>query len=305
MRTIGIIVVSTAAAALAVPISAQVGSQPAELEDAVLERCTVTVKKELSIPAEDPGVLKKIAVKEGDVVEENAPLCKIDDTEALTKLEIAESTRDRAQAEAENEINIKYSEKAAGVAKAELDAARSANERSGSNPTIPEAEVRRRRLDWERAGYQIEQAKMDKSLAALDAKARAAEVKGAEDGVMRRRFMAPFAGQIVEIFRREGEWVQPGDRILRLMQFDTMTVSGSIDATTHDPEDVDGKPVTLEVTRARGRKVALQGVVTYVSPNLQSDNKYRIEAEVTNRRGESGHWLVPHGAMATMTVHVK
>ena len=108
-----------------VPLAAQQpSSHPDDLSDPTLTRCTVSVKEERRIPAQDAGVLMELNVKEGDSVEEGVPLCKIDDTETQVRKLIAESARDRAKAEAENDINVKYSEAAAELA--EISVTRSA-----------------------------------------------------------------------------------------------------------------------------------------------------------------------------------
>ncbi|MBN1853769.1 MAG: HlyD family efflux transporter periplasmic adaptor subunit [Pirellulales bacterium] len=277
------------------------------LDDPIVERCTVSVKEEIDLPAQDAGVLVEMNIEEGDEVEENLLVAKIDDTEADVQKTVAENARKRAEEQATSQVEIQYAERAAGVAEMTLKKAKEANERARaqgvSHAPYPEIEVERLRLDYERAGFQIEIAQMNQRLAKLDESARAAELKGAENALTRRRIIAPFKGQVVKLYRRKGEWVQPGDPILRLMHFDTMVVSGQVDLTNYNPSDVAGKNVTVLVKLAHDREITLRGKVKNIRPVLV-DNKFSVAAEVANIE-ENGHWLVLDGAQATMTIHVK
>ena len=287
---------------LCVPAAAQTTT-----ENPSISHCTVSAKLDLRIPAQDAGVLKVMLVEEGDTIKAGDPLGKLADTEAVVQKKVAENALARAKEQAASEIEINFSTKAAGVSKAVYDAALAANAavfaRGGKNPPYPETETRRLRLDWERAGFQIERAQMEKRMAEMEYEARVAELDGANAAVERRRFFAPFDGKIIQLYRHKGDWVQPGDPILRLMSFKTMTIKGDVDAGKYTPAQLQNKLVTIEVKLAQGRVVQLQGKVTNVIPIIHGGNTYGVEAEVENKQ-ENGHWLVPHGIMAKMTIHL-
>ena len=67
---------------------------------------------------------------------------------------------------------------------------------------------------------------------------------------------------------------------------------------------VSGRPVTVEVELADGRKVRLSGQVVFVSPLIRAGNIYRVRAEVENRK-ENDQWLLRPGMAATMTIDLR
>ncbi len=133
----------------------------------VIDRCYLVAIDEVRLPATDAGMLTNIAVDEGDLVEVDQLLAQIDDREAVMAKQVAQHQYQAAKKQAENEISVSAAVKQYEVSRAELDTATEANRRvEGSySPT----EVRRLNLAWERAGLQIDLARFENLVAALDA----------------------------------------------------------------------------------------------------------------------------------------
>jgi multidrug resistance efflux pump len=274
---------------------------PAGLVDPILTG-RVTVKHDLSMPAKDNGKLVELAVQEGDLVEADGYLGKIDDNEAKMAYMVAEAQLKSAVENAGrgSQIQLDYAVKAAEVAKVDFQRISQAFEKRA----VTAMDYERARLEWQRAEAQIAVRELEQTLAEFEVSAKEAERDAAEAALARRTLKAPFAGRIVTRLRREGEWVQAGEPILRLMNFETMVVSGLVDATIYRRQDVAGRPVTVHIEMVRGEPVVLTGKITYVSDIADSqNNEFEVKAEVTNQR-IGDHWLLPHATTVDMTIHV-
>jgi macrolide-specific efflux system membrane fusion protein len=145
---------------------------------------------------------------------------------------------------------------------------------------------------------------LEQKIAGMTLAANEARLKAAEKSVARRQIIAPRTGVVVKLYRRVGEWVAPGDPVLRLVRSDRMRVEGYMNAREYDPHTVIGKPVRVTVELAHGRKVHADGVVKLPDLTIESDGKYRIWAEVENQKDGSA-WLLRPGQRAAMSVRVE
>ena len=76
--------------------------------------------EEAQIPAQEPGVLKKLPVREGQSVAVGDLLAQIDDEQPRVAADVAQAKLDVASKQATDDINVRYARAAADVAKVEL-----------------------------------------------------------------------------------------------------------------------------------------------------------------------------------------
>ncbi|MFM8892324.1 MAG: HlyD family efflux transporter periplasmic adaptor subunit, partial [Planctomycetia bacterium] len=159
-------------------------------------------------------------------------------------------------------------------------------------------------LNEQKSELQIEQAQLEKKVSGLAAVSKSVEVDAAENSIERRLIKAPLDGMVVQIFPHQGEWMQPGDPLARVVRTDKLRVEGYVDSTRWNPEQVRDRPVTVEVAVAGSRREQFKGRIIFTSPIVESGGDYRVFAEVENRQ-EPGtpHWLLRAGQTATMTIH--
>ena len=276
-------------------------TQTGPTRNPVLELCEVKPEEEVLLSAEEAGVLVQLAVKDGSMPKAGDVIGQIDDRQAKLQMEAAKYGHDAAKARAESPIEIRYAEASSKVAQAEYEMNLDANRRTPNSVAL--IEIKRAELQWRTTELQIEKAKHDQSLAVYDVGAKGAEVELGKLAVERRSIEAPFNGVVVEILRHQNEWVNPGDHILRFARLDTMRVEQQIDVNAYDPQELANCNVTVEVKLARGRTATFTGKVTYVSPQLDYANRYKVRAEVANRL-EAGQWLLRPNSQATMTIHL-
>ena len=270
----------------------------------VLERCLVSLIDEAKVPAREAGVLVELAVREGDMVSRGAEIARIDDDQPRMERDKAKAEHDQALAKAASDVDERYAVKAEEVAEKAWEKAENAHRQSPGSVT--EVERSRLMLEWEKTKLQIEQAKLERTLAGLAATGKGVEVQAAENGIQRRLIRSPLDGIVVKVFPHQGEWLQPGDPLARVVRTDKLKVEGYVDAAKWDPELVRDRPVTVEVTLAADRRETFTGRMVFVSPLEESGGDYRVVAEVENRRvGASRQWLLRPGKTVRMTVHAE
>ena len=268
----------------------------------VLERCLVSLIDEAKLSVGEAGLLVEMQIKAGDRVTAGQVIARInDDQPQMDKLR-AQAEHDQAIAKAKSDVDVRYSQKAQAVAQtASVKAEQSHKTVPGS---VTDVERDRLRLEWEKSGLQIEQAQLERQLADLAARAKDVEVKTADINIKRRLVTAPLDGEVVDVQGNLGEWMQVGAPLAHIVRTDKLRVEGYVDAAKWDPEQVRGRPATVEVTLANNRKETFEGRISFVSPLVESGGDYRVFAEVPNRKSPgSDEWLLRAGQTATMTIH--
>ena len=123
------------------------------------------------------------------------------------------------------------------------------------------------------------------------------------------RVTAPIDGVVVQRYRHTGEWIRSGEPVMHIVDMDNLRVEGFVDAGQLSPEDILGKPVTIEVELTRGRMAKYQATLNYVSPIVEASGDYRVWAEVTNKfhQLDNGQkfWELRPGLPAEMVIHLE
>ena len=245
-------------------------------------------------------------VHEGRKVSKGEVLGQVDDRMTLQMYEVADYKLDVARREAGNDISVRYAKAAAAVAEAEVLQAKEANRQVAG--TVPQAELRRMLLAHRQSTLQIEQSQHELEIADDSVNVRIAEKEGARLDLHRRQIESPVEGIVVEQYRHVGEWVRPGDPVLRIVRMDRLRIEGYLDATEWAPSDVDGKRVSVEVKLAHDRVESFEkesNKIVFVSPLVEAGPRFLVWAEVENRKDQrSGHWLLRPGLTVDMKIHL-
>jgi multidrug efflux pump subunit AcrA (membrane-fusion protein) len=271
-------------------------------ETVTLPNCILSLDEEVQVPAQEAGVLLKIPVHEGQQVARGDLLAQIDDILPKMQLNVAEFKLKAAQKEADDDVSIRFASASARVAEAEYLQAVEANQKVAG--AYPQAEVRRLLLKHREMVLSIEKAQKDRAVAALQASVSEAEMQGAAANLERRRLSAPLDAVVIELSRHEGEWVQPGDPVMRLVRVDLLRVVGFLNAKNYQPSEFQGRPVQIEVALARGQRATFPGKIVFVSPLIQAGDEFQVRAEVENRK-QNGAWVLSPGQSAEMKIELK
>jgi macrolide-specific efflux system membrane fusion protein len=241
---------------------------------------------EAEVPAQESGVLVAVPVHEGQRVERGELLAQIDDQMPRMAERAAELAYEVANAKATNDVQVEFARKAAEVAEAELRRSTESIERFAKSVSQSQLDVERLTVDKTR--LEIKQAEQDKQIATLEAKAQQNELATAKVDVARRQINAPFDGIVVQIFVRRGEWVEPGEKALRIVDPSRLKAEGFLAADDAAAELV-GAPVQLTIEPAGGGRQANEtftGRLAFVSPEIDPiTGQVRVWAEIDNRDG--------------------
>jgi multidrug efflux pump subunit AcrA (membrane-fusion protein) len=221
-----------------------------------------------------------------------------------------------AALKAENDVAVRHATKSRDTSKVEYE--RAVQARKAFEKSVSLTEIDRLKLILERNELEIEKAEFEKALADLqrqaedsilteqdqvlarlrlaveqaklqkevdgltrDLKARAADQ--AKLQLSRRQIRSPLDGVVVETLRHRGEWLEPGQRVLRVVRLDRLKVEGFVDSR-QIIGSLRGAAVRVLVQPSdEDKSVVVKGKIVFVSPEIDPVNgQVRVWAEVEN-----------------------
>ncbi|HEX5443898.1 MAG TPA: HlyD family efflux transporter periplasmic adaptor subunit [Pirellulales bacterium] len=264
-----------------------------------VDGCLVSAIDQVDVAAEEAGVVTEMAVREGAQVSKGDKLAQINDSKVVAAKKVAQAEQRVAAAEASSTVSVRYAQAAYKVA--EYDYRKHVDAERTTPGVTPAAELKKLKLTADKAYLEIEKAVLEKHIAELTAESKAASVEAADDDIERRKVLARIDAMVIDVKRHEGEWVNPGDRLLRLLRMDKLKVEGTLTLSEVSPENVVGRPVTVTAELTGRREVKLPGKVVFVDPLIGPGGKFRVIADVENRE-ENGVWLLLPGMESKMFV---
>jgi macrolide-specific efflux system membrane fusion protein len=254
----------------------QTADAPIQVESVLL-----TLVEQVEVPAREAGVLANIHVREGQLVPADLVLALVEDNEAQLALARAKLEAAEAQRQAKNDVKIRLAKKTLEVARLDMKRADEARERFSKS--ISQSELDDLRLKIEKGELEIEQAEHEFENAGHLARVAANQLQLAERNLERRRIVTPVEGVVVKVFRHPGEWVEPGEVVLRLVRINPLRAEGFLDATKIK-RDLSNQPVRLFVDLPGAGETVFAGKLVFVSPEIDPFNgQARVYAEVANR----------------------
>lgn len=221
-----------------------------------------------------------------------------------------------AAMKAANDVAVRHAVKSRDTSKAEFD--RAVQARKAFEKSISQTELDRLKLVLERNELEIEKAQFEKDLAELqqqiedssiieqdqiverlklsveqaqlqnevdaltrDVKARMLDQ--AKLQLARRGLRSPLDGEVAEVFRHRGEWLEPGQRVMRIVRLDRLKVEGFVDSRAIT-SSLRGAAVRVRVTLNDEDKPAIvKGKIVFISSEIDAVNgQVRVWAEVEN-----------------------
>ena len=240
-----------------------------------------------------------MSLKEGQAFEKGQVIARIDDELYRKLLQQAQMQRDMAMKRAGDMTSIR-----AGKYKLKLAATEAATSRKlfskGSNS---ESEYKRARYSEQVAQEELVAAENEREMAGHEAQLEEARVEEARVRIRRHSIRTDFDGYVIKKFRDAGEWVQAGEKVLRVARMDRLYVQGNISSKNLNPFEVSDKPVTVTLQLARGEETTFDGKIVSIGLEKQGSDLFMIKAEVENRRRE-GFWTLLPGSQVKMRIHL-
>ena len=240
----------------------------------------IKLVEQVEVPARQSGALEEVGVNEGDMVEAGALLAKIEDADVQLDMRRANLELAAARKQAENDVKVRFARKSLEVAEAEQRRALDSQKRLSQS--VSQSELDQLRLIAQRHTLEVEQAQFEMELAQTTRELKENELELAEHGIRQRRITAPLAGLVTQVNRHRGEWVEPGQAIVRILRLDRLRAEGLASAELLG-RDLHGRPVTLTVQH-EGKPIEFAGKVVFVSPEIDPVNgQVRVWAEIENK----------------------
>ena len=245
----------------------------------------IRIDEQVEVPAREAGVLAAVNVREGQMVAQGDWIAQIEDGEARIAADRAKIEMDIAKANAENDVGVRFAKKSREVVEAELRRSTEAVEHYPKS--ISASEMDHVRLLVDKTKVEIEQAEHEFRIAGYTRQVKAADYQAAQQAVSRRRIAAPLKGVVVQVPRHRGEWVKPGDTVVRIVRLDHLRAEGFLDSRYLSPK-LDGSKVKLIVDlpgEGTGLPVAAEfpGKIVFVDPEIDPVNsQVHLRVEVDN-----------------------
>jgi multidrug efflux pump subunit AcrA (membrane-fusion protein) len=240
------------------------------------------VSHRIAIEKANSDVLTRLAQKNRDMA--FSDLRRAQKSKAAFSPSVSQAELDRLQTAFDRQVlEIEKEQQAQTVAKMSQEAEKAALEQ--------QEKVK------DRAQLELDLAKHDNSIARMALTLREQSVQLAEIKLERRAITSPIDGFVVEQFRNEGEWVEPGMKVVRVLGLDRLQAEGFVDSREINA-DIRGARVELEVTK-NGKRHKFNGTVSFVGLEADAINKQvRISVDVPNPKG-----LLQPGMTASMVIH--
>jgi len=299
---LAIVALTTTATALVLSASAQ---GPLGGKKLPIQYGMVTLINDVMVPAQEAGRLMKVNVKGGETIDEDFVIAEIDNRDTLAKRKIAQGELDVADAQAKSEAELELAKRGVDVSKAEYDS--NVKIRKENPGAVSDTELRKFEFQWHRAKAQVKVAEVDRVVASLTAKVKAAQLEATANELARRQITAPFKGEVEDVKRQVGEWVQPGEPIARIVQLDRLRVKGMVYADATSPTDVYGKPVEIKITAAGGKTETAKGLIDFASPIIDLNGTFLVWCDIDNQKfvdpvTKKESWKIQPGSSCTITI---
>jgi RND family efflux transporter MFP subunit len=239
--------------------------------------------EEAEVPAQEAGVVVNVAAREGQRVKQGELLAQLDDQVPRLAADAAKAKYDITHEKATNDVKIRYAQKALEVSEAELKRSTESIEKFAKSVSQSQLDVEQ--LTVQKNRLEAEEAEHEQSIAGLEMKAQENEWNAARAQIARRKIAAPFDGTIVQVYLRKGEWAEPGQKALRIVNADRLKAEGFIRAEDAAAAS-SGKPVELTIDLG-GTPQKFSGKVAFVSPEVDPiTGQVRVWAEIENHDGK-------------------
>jgi multidrug resistance efflux pump len=262
--------------------SAQVdSSQPASLR---IEKALLTLIRNVSVPSEVSGLLGEVLVEAGQRVAQGEVLMAVRDNQAQQAVRETRQQALMAGMRADSNLAIIEAEKTLAVASNELNRVLGSNERFANTYTVNE--VDRCRLTFERSEIHVLQARLEQQLRQGEFELAEIRHEMATEQLRRHRVLAPWDGWVVSVEAQLGQWVEPGMKLLQLVDTSMLRIEGFI-GVEHSDAVLRGAVATVYPVGSTDPATALTGTVILVHPEVNPISRQaKILIDVDNRRGD-------------------
>lgn len=228
------------------------------------EAAVLQVVETVKIPATAIGPIEKITVREGDMIVQSQTLATVEASDATVSLKEAKIELEIITEQAESDVDIEFAKKSRQVALTDYQRARESNQRYSG--VVSDREMDRLKLLVEQSDAELKKVAFEKKLLGMQKKLKQAAVDKNQQEVDRHQIRSAIDGQVVEINKQVGEWVNLSDPILKVVRLDRLRVEEYL------PTRIANQEILNSPALFQSGEIQLEGKVVFVSPEINPLN---------------------------------
>ena len=264
----------------------------------IVQGATVFFPDEIPVAAQADGIITKLPVDDGTIVQAGTLMIEIDTRLAEAEIEVSEKELLAANLKANDDSNLKYSKAALEVATMDVRISNILVTEGAEDKMANE----KKKLEEKKANFQVNVSQIEKQRDTADVGVKTAKLGAAKVQVDLRRITAQRTGMVSELVKRQFSWVRAGEPILKLTSMDRIRIKGTTPRLTDYPYLLLNAPARVTIFFAEGKGETIEGSVTYVSPGTHGINQYQIHVDLQNRLTQDGQYLFREGMDAVVEI---
>ncbi len=263
----------------------------------IVENAQVFFYEESFQAAQAEGIIKRLLVDDGSMIKAGELMIEIDQRLAEKEVAVSVQELEAAKLKANDDSNLQFSKSALEVAAMEVKISKEMQEKGAEGYM----EGEKKRLEFKKAGYQVDVSTIEKKRDAADVGVKTAKLEAAKIQIELRKITAQWTGMVSEIDKRQGDWVRAGEKILRLTSMEKLRIKGYAEVFD-SPHLLLNAPARVTIEYAKDKPETVDGSVSYVAPRAVSPNRYQIYVDLPNRLTPDGQYLFREGMVARIEI---
>ena len=227
------------------------------------------VFEKTEIPATAVGPLREVNIQQGEIIEPGKVMANVDDTLARNRLQDALVELKIVTAQSKSQVDLEFARSSREVAVADLRRAKESNSKYAG--VVSDREMDRLRLLVQQGDSELKKLKFDKDILKMQAKRKQVAVDKFKYELDRHAIRAETTGQVSEILKRKGEWVNLADTIFEIARLDRLRVEEYLPADIATSQLLNCK-TRFSINVAGEEQTLANGKVVFVSPEINPLN---------------------------------
>lgn len=256
-----------------------IGKSVVAQDSIVVENAVLKILEERMIPCTYSGLVKQSVMTEGQRVSSNQPLMQIDDEMVGLEIEMLRKDLKMAESEARTTVDLDFAKRSIAVSQADLSRALRSNQRYPG--AVPISEIDQLQLVVEQGIAEKDKIEFQLTLLEEAIHLKTLELKMGEKKLRDHQMYSPLNGIIVEVLKKQGEWVNESETIARIVRLDKLKTEVQIPVKVA-LSGIIGRTADFRIT-LDGSQKSFAGQVVYVHPEANPiSSKVRILVEIEN-----------------------
>ncbi|MCA9128926.1 MAG: HlyD family efflux transporter periplasmic adaptor subunit [Planctomycetales bacterium] len=257
----------------------------------VLDGAQLRLIYDVEVAAQADGIIQELLSDEGQIVNEDQILVRIDSRVADAEVAVAGKELLAAEKQAEQTADMEYAKLSHKVAEAEFQVIDEL-ERKGAASL---SERRRAELEKDKGFLAIGVAVIKHEQDQLASDVAREKLNAARVRLGLYSVKSPVDGMVVERLRDRGEWIRAGEPILRVVHLKEMKVECRVPVTKTSPSELLGAKMTVTIPVSPDFVDTIETNIEFVSPIVDL-GEVLVWGKIPNkRRTPNGPWMFSSG----------